>query len=275
MKSYDPSKPIISIHIPKCAGSSFSKILEAWFKEKLLRHYHDEKQNKPPIKHRLYSDLVEKKFRPGLCIHGHFNSERGNGVRDYYPEVDQLISIIRDPFDLHLSTYFFVRRADKDQGAGAYRSGKKHRIIEEGWNIEDYLREVKKSYICNFLPTDITLDNYQEIIENQFLYIGISENLQNSVDILAQMLGFSTIAVPQVNVSEWNEPIPDGAREEFEENNPLETAIYRYVKNSWGNNPIEIEAIAPQGALMEDNALRRRALSLARRGADRYLPKYD
>lgn len=236
MKTYDPKKTLISIHIPKCAGSSFSKILEAWFKGGFLPHYHNEKRDEPPRKHNLYTGSIVKKLRPDLCIHGHFNNNRGNGVRDYYPEVDQFITILRDPFDIHLSTYFYVRREAQSQGGGAYKSGKQHRILENGLNLENYLREVKKSYICNFLPSDITLDNYQQILETQFLSIGISERLQNSVDLLAQKLGFSSITVPQANISEWTESLPDGAREEFEENNPLEMSIYKYVQNNWGNN---------------------------------------
>ena len=238
MKTYDPTKPLFSIHIPKCAGSSLSQILKAWFKEEFLRHYYNEKLNKPPKKHNLYTGFFIKKLRPGLCIHGHFNNNRGNGIRTYYPEVDhQCITIIRDPFDHYLSTYFYVKREAQNQGGGAFRFGKKHPILENGWSLEDYIREgKKKSYILNFLPSDITPDNYQQVLENKFIYIGISERLQNSVDILARKLGFPSMTVPQTNVSDWNESVPDNAREEFEENNPLEVSIYRYVKNNWGNN---------------------------------------
>jgi hypothetical protein len=234
MKTYDPNKPLISIHIPKSGGSSFRKVLKTWFKGKYLGHYHNEKKNKPPKKHNLYRGFLSKRLRPGLCIHGHFNNNRGNGIRDYYPEIDQLITIIRDPFDLHLSNYFYVRRL-QSEGMGAWRSGQRNQIIKNGWNLVEYLINVNKSYICNFLPFDITLENYQEVLETQFIYIGILEQLQKSVDILAQKLGFSGIVVPQVNVSEWTETIPNGAREEFEFNNPLEMSIYRYAKDHWGN----------------------------------------
>ena len=87
------------------------------------------------------------------------------------------------------------------------------------------------------MPPNITLNNYQQVLEKQFLYIGISERLQNSVDILAQQLGFSSIEVPQTNVSERTETLPEGAREEFEENNLLEISIYKYAKDNWGNRP--------------------------------------
>jgi hypothetical protein len=66
--------------------------------------------------------------------------------------------------------------------------------------------------------------------------MGISERLQNSVDILARKLGYPPIVVPRSNISNWNEPVTDGAKKEFEENNLLEVLIYKYVKNNWENN---------------------------------------
>jgi len=236
MIKYDPQKILISIHIPKCAGSSIVRILETWFRGKCLRHYHDEKKDKPPKKHRLYSGLLKNKMRPGLCIHGHFNNNRSNGVRDYYPEANQFITIVRDPFDLHISNYFYVKSLDQVQKGSAYRSGKQHPIVENGWNLEDYLKRVKKSYVCSFLPPELTIENYQQVLQTQFLYVGISEQLQKSVDILAKKLGFNTVKVSQSNVSQWNEKIPKGARKEFEENNYLETVIYKYAKKNWGNS---------------------------------------
>ena len=248
MKIYDSRKALISIHIPKCAGSSFQRILKSWFKRRFRRHYHDETQNKPPKKYTLYSSFLLKELQRDLCIHGHFNNNRGNGVRDYYPEAEQLITVIRDPFDVHLSNYFYVKREAQNQCRGAYRFGKRHPILENGWDLEGYLREAKKSYICQFFPPEITLDNYQQVLETQFLYIGIAEELQSSVNILAQKLNFPNRTVPHRNVSEWTESVPDGAREEFEENNRLEVLIYKYAKNNWGNNLEDTTVNAQQGA---------------------------
>lgn len=235
MKTYSPEQPLISIHIPKCAGTSFSNVLKSWFKRRYQIHYPNEKRNKPPKKHNLYTNFFGQKRRSGLCIHGHFNNDRGNGPNDYYPEADQLITILRDPFDLHLSTYFFVKRAYKEKQGGEFRNGKLHPIIQNDWDLETYLKEVRKSYICSFLPSNITIDNYREILENQFIYIGISEQLQHSVDILSKKLGFPKRTVPIANVSKRTQQIPKNAREEFEENNPLEMAIYKLARNNWGN----------------------------------------
>lgn len=223
-KHYDPKKLLVSLHIPKCAGTSFSKVLQAWFEEHYFAHYHDEKQNLLPEK------IANEDLIPGLCIHGHFNHPRGEGVEDYYPGAKQLITIIRDPFDLHVSTYFYVKKEAAAQGAGAFRSGKKHPIVLNNWTLSEYLEQSKKSYLCNFLPKDIALGNYREILMTRFLYIGITEKLQHSVNSLAMKLGFPRIEVPHANKADWEEEIPPGAREAFEANNKLEVLIYNFVK---------------------------------------------
>jgi len=235
MKTYDPRQVLISVHIPKCAGTSFSNVLRLWFNRKFLLHYHDEKTNTPPRKHKLPEGSLKERAHYRFCIHGHFNNMRGNGVRDYYPWATQLITLIRHPFDLHLSTYFYVKREALSSGAGTFRAGKVHPIIENRWNLEAFLEHNKESYIKNFLPPEITPDNYETILASRFLYIGISEQLQQSVDILSGILGFPTVPVPRENASRWTEKIPDGAREEFEEINSLEMGIYNYALNHWGN----------------------------------------
>jgi len=53
MNAYNPKKPLISIHIPKCAGTSFTDVLKIWFKGGFLRHYHNEKTNTSPKKHKI------------------------------------------------------------------------------------------------------------------------------------------------------------------------------------------------------------------------------
>ncbi len=231
MKPYDPQQPLISIHIPKCAGTSFSNILQSWFGEGFCRHYFNEMKNELPVKQKLYSGFFFRKPRQGLCIHGHFNNDRGMGVLDYYPDSDQLITIIRNPWEVHLSNYFYVKR--NIQNGKAYRDGKKIGIDSLG-GLEDYLKENTRSYICKFLPSNITLDNYKDILEEKFVFTGIAENLQGSVNLLANKLGFSAKEVPTLNESERDENLPDGALEKFMQDNRLEMAIYDHVKNTFG-----------------------------------------
>ncbi len=235
MKQYDPNKPLISIHIPKCGGTSFAEILKRWFGKGFLQHYHDERNDKHPRRLNLFKDPYRKEFIPDLCIHGHFNHDRGNGAEKYYPVVDQFITIIRDPFELHLSSYFFRIKREKENHGSVYWSGKQHPIIANNWSLEDYLRENKKSFLLSFLPEGLTLDNYKEILEQRFLFIGLTSDLQASVNKMATILGYPQLPVSEKNVSEREENVPDGAREEFIENNQLEMAVYNFAIEQFEN----------------------------------------
>lgn len=219
MREYDKNKALISIHIPKCGGTSFTQVLSIWFEDRLKFHYVDEINGKFPDKYDLKSEY-------GLCIHGHFNKKRELGVKDYYPEVQQFITILRDPFEVCLSNYFFSKKLEKNRLN--YKDGKLFSID----SLSEYLRNAK-SYIFNHLPCDITLDNYKEIIEKEFIYIGIVEDLQTSVNCLASKLGFKPIDVGHENRAARDEVIPAEFRADFIERHPLEYALYDYVSANY------------------------------------------
>src|SRR4051812_45942379 len=98
MKAYNPKIPLLSIHIPKCGGTSFLQILRKWFGKDLHLHYFDEVNAKMPP-HAPVKNFLGM-YRKDICIHGHFNHNRKFGVDDYYPEIRQAITFIRDPLEI-------------------------------------------------------------------------------------------------------------------------------------------------------------------------------
>lgn len=224
MRAYDPSKPLISLHVPKCAGSSFRKVLEQWYGRRLISHY--ERKDRLPGRRNLERGLFGRR-RTGVCVHGHFNSRRGYGVRDYYPQADQFITILRDPFELHVSDYFYVK---KKRERGRDWDGKPwDGAVDNRSDLATFLTESPRSYMLAYFPFELTMDNYRDRLEESFVHIGVAEDLQTSVDRLAERLGFPTVSVPRINVSKRNEAVPEGARERFIEANPLAWAVYSYA----------------------------------------------
>ncbi len=220
MKTYDPKKTLISIHIPKCAGLSFRSILEKWFGEKIHKHYFDDNDDRPP----------KQELGPGLCIHGHFNKNRQMGVEDYYPGVDQFITVFREPLDAAKSLYFYWRKSNR---ARQIKTG----FLKEGSemdspNIDEFFRTRPHSHILLHMPCEITMDNYKEIIESKFVWIGLVERLQEDVDRLANILGFDPLPLPKINISERNEELSQHYVDKFMEENQLEFEIYHYLKNN-------------------------------------------
>ena len=222
MKQYDKEKPIISLHIPKCGGSSLNVVLQRWFKRKLYRHYFNERKNQMPKRHNLKSIIFRQRFKTGICIHGHFNNERNFGVFDYYPEVDQFFAFLREPFEIRVSLYFYAKR----QELKAWSKFK---------DINDYLLRggIANPYLLNYMPYEVTMTNYREIIEKHFVYLGVIENMQTSVNVLAEKLGFFTTKVKHLNVAKRDEDISADLREEFKRTHPLEYAVYEYALNTY------------------------------------------
>jgi hypothetical protein len=221
MKLYNPEKFLISIHIPKTAGTSFLLVLEEWFNEKLHKHYFKEREGVMPDKLDFKNSNTTQQ---GVCIHGHFNKNRGFGVKDYYPEAEQFIAVIRDPLELHLSCYFYNQKLSKNDNW--YRNGKK--MKEKQLEIDEYLRTTK-SFILNFLPWELTLDNFQEIISSNFVHLGIAEDMQKTVDIISEKLNKPKIEVPITNVSPRTNQPSQSAIEDFRSRHELEYAIYNYA----------------------------------------------
>ena len=207
-----------------------SRVLRRWFKWNFHKHYVDEKRNRKPRKINIHSRFSKKDFKKKLCIHGHFNLQRGTGVQDYYPEVEQFITFLRDPFEICLSNFFFVKKL----GAKAYWAGKRNEVASSIIGIDEYLKKTG-SFLLQHFPVEITFDNYKEIIEKHYVYIGITEDLQTSIDNLAVRLGFKTVKVPTLNISPRYGDLPTGARDFFMEKHQLEYAVYEYAMKHYNS----------------------------------------
>jgi hypothetical protein len=220
MIKYDPAKPLISLHIPKCGGQSVRRVLKNRFGDNFYLHYF-QKRNAMPEKYEL---------EPGICIHGHFNKTKGFGVDDYYPGVEQIITFLRDPLEIVISNYFFWKRTARKRqiDLGYLKEGSKHDYRD----IEDFFEKRPASHIPDFLPGNITLYNFKEVFEKRFVYTGIVEDMKTSLAIMGQKLGFECSEDVWINKSERNEKISPKTKERFIENNSLAYEIYNYAKKN-------------------------------------------
>ena len=222
MRQYDPQQPVLFSHIPKCAGSSFVRLLRDWFGEEYHKLNQDERRD--IILPRVPTQDRKGRWLPQVrCIHGHFNHGRGYGLPSFYPEVQQYFSILRDPFDLAVSMYFFAKGRSR-RGEFWFR-GQCVDINQQFPNVEDYVQAFPY-WFYDHLPQDVTLDNYEERMRSRFVYLGIFEDLQNSVDHLAMILGKPKTQLPHFNVSVYDEPVPEHLREGFYRDYPLLKKIY-------------------------------------------------
>lgn len=96
-------------------------------------------------------------------------------------------------------------------------------------NIDKYLGSMHNVLASCFCAT---ANNYQSVLDRYF-FIGLIERGQESIDVLAELLGKKKVEIPHMNVSTKreeaeSESISMGVRKEFYENNILDYKIYEY-----------------------------------------------
>lgn len=224
MRKYDPRQPVIYTHIPKCAGTSVVQVLRQWFGRGYHKLNQDETQD-------ILLPRIETRDERGhwladvKCIHGHFNHGRGYGLPYFYPEVTQYFTILRDPFDLAVSMYFFAKGRSA-RGEFWYR-GQQVDFSSQFPSVADYVKSYPY-WLFNHLPQDVTLDNYEDKIRQRFIYVGIFEDLQTSMSNLAKLLGKPEREMPLLNASTYDEPVPHLLRERFYRDYPLLKRVYDF-----------------------------------------------
>ncbi len=229
LKDYDPTQPIIYTHVPKCAGTSLLRQLRRWFGDEYHKLNQDESKDiKLP---RVDTQDADGNWLPNVkVIHGHFNHERGYGLPYHFPEVNQYFTVLRDPFELCVSMYFFVK--GKSAAGEFWNRGEQVDIREHYPHVEAYVNSYP-SWIYNHLPQDLSLDNYVDKLREKFVYIGVFEDLQVSIRHLASILRKPFPKFPRANVSTYDEPIPEHLRQKFYDDYPLLKAVYDYGRRTY------------------------------------------
>ena len=222
---YDPARPLFSLHVPKTAGTSFRNDLEGWFgRENMAFHYRGDQGEPPP----------RAILRPGLCVHGHFNRLRGIGVRQYYPQADQFIVFLRDPFDRFVSNWRYlhfqarsgvaVGEFDDRPDLETWLDRRRRKVETDGEDPFSFLAQLAD-------PADPAAP--EAVFGAQYLAVGVTERYAQSVELFAAILGREPpAAVRRLNLA--NEPHregdPDEARPDLREAYarafPLEHAVY-------------------------------------------------
>lgn len=194
-----PTEPlIISVHVPKTAGTSFRHSLQDYFGDSLLLKYGEKPFNTPILirnQNAVQSaiDHLNNDFTGVRCIHGHF-----------LPVQYLLLSLVREvsfitwmrhPVDRLISDYYHTL---KNYGSDAPPFQK--RVITEKWSLLQYC-------LCEELR-----NIYQQVFWGfpleYFDFVGISEHFHDDFPDFRNRYLSPEIRIYRENVSENKPRIP-------------------------------------------------------------------
>lgn len=170
---------VLSLHIPKTAGTSFRNILKEVYGEKAVVRF--DINNKGVV--RLNQEFYTKKKLPdSRVIHGHFTYRDINTQFDL-PKDIQKITWLRNPVDRVISNYFYLESRlktllNEEQNNLNILSKMQRSLIE-------YARdEINRNRQSNFL-SGITLE--------EFDFVGIQEDFENDLIEISKVLNWEKL----------------------------------------------------------------------------------
>lgn len=170
---------IISLHIPKTAGTSFRNILKSVYGDKQVARF--DINNKGVV--RLNEEIYTKSELPGFrVLHGHFAYESITG-QFKLPDNYKLITWVRDPVKRVLSNYFYLESRLKE-------------ILNEEKKNLNILSKLQRSLI-EYARAEINRNRQSKFLAgcplSSFDFIGIQEYFDPEIQRLAQVLQWQHI----------------------------------------------------------------------------------
>ncbi len=185
---------LISVHLPKTAGSSFLTAIEQHYGARLIQDYGDRPINKPTFR-RNY-DAVQgcllnmgsrSRFRHIDCIHGHFMPLKYLLLKAGTKK--QFVVWMRDPVERLASHYLYWIRNYNPIDAGRLH----RKVVEEKWTLERFclgpeMRNVYSKFFWGF-PL------------RRFNFVGITEFYDSEIEYFSEHVIGAKVESMRVNVN--------------------------------------------------------------------------
>lgn len=202
---------LISVHVPKTAGTTFLKILSSLYGRKFKSDYLDIMNLNSVILHGdKPSNNVLNNAKKYSVIMGHFRASK-------YLFLDRpYIAWVRDPIDRAISHYYFWKKLWKKERKRNW-DNKLSELFESGWTVVDFSK-MFSNQMSYFLDCNI----------KHFKFIGISEEFNEELSRFDNIFGFN-IKIPKkrLNVNKEKEKISNDVRKKIAKYHDKDIELYK------------------------------------------------
>jgi Sulfotransferase family len=199
---------ILSIHIPKTAGTSFGALLQARLGQRLLLDYGDwagfsspKAQERRALAAALARDQCVDHSRRYDAIHGHFSADK---YRDLF-ENSRFVAFFRNPYQQTLSNYYYILRNPQIDHPAVWQ------LHEQKMSLMDFISWNEVGNPQSKILGSIDLE--------QIDVVGITEKFSEGVALFNATLGYS---LPTKRLENLN---PDRTDVDYEITPEVEKAI--------------------------------------------------
>ena len=215
---------LVSLHLPKTAGTSFAEALRRAYGEGCRIEYVDQPMQRARWRRRWDALARAVVARRGLasvsCVHGHFLPTKYRLAVGARPV--RYVTWLRDPVERLASHYHYWRR---DYAGDDPTQPLRNRMLDEDWTFERFalgaeMRDLYHEYLWGFDPA-------------RFDFIGITERYEQDLARFAQTFGSGGAFVANVRVNpdrcEERYPIEAALRARIEAHHARDAALYRWA----------------------------------------------
>ncbi|MFC5739560.1 sulfotransferase family 2 domain-containing protein [Sinirhodobacter huangdaonensis] len=222
MKAYQKNLPLIYCHIPKMGGTSIRDLFTKAFGQNLFPHYNGQLVSSGVLISRrpglfVWSELEKlAKIKPA-CIYGHFRRTEKTDTDTFYPEATQFATVLRNPAETTLSSYFYTLRKI-DEGVPLPMRFK---------SVNEWLENVN-SQIFNHMPAAARTDP-RDFIRTKLVMAATLEKMAGLNRFMAENFSIKT-QVPRLNESDRGETVDPQVLKRWISRNEGEMEFYTLVR---------------------------------------------
>jgi len=200
---------LVSLHLPKTAGTSFFYSLKEHFGANMVRDYADKPINTSIQQRKLHALKICAKniIKPNHnsdCVHGHFLP-----LKYLFCPNTKFVTWMRDPIERMASHYHYWQRKYNPESSGELHK----RVVEEEWSLEKFclcpeFENLYSQFLWGF-PI------------KKFDFIGITEHYNTELDYFSKKFLNTDFSNTEKNIN------PDKVSENYIEDRDLLQKIKR------------------------------------------------